>query len=167
MIHTSIACSTLLSWSHLWNHSHTKGSCDFITVIPLLGNSFTQAAMAFPIFILLLVPLRFLLLPRCFSEAHLNILDGDDEASAVAPIAPPSSTAESNGHRGGSDDSLQLYIECQWAFASGGLMALVYLFNDEWQIKIKQINRICVEQSLCIKAHGILPSESRVVLQQK
>lgn len=41
-----------------------------------------KGAMAFPIFILLLVPLRFLLLPCFFQRAHLQILDGDEDASA-------------------------------------------------------------------------------------
>ena len=38
-----------------------------------------KAAMAFPIFILLLVPLRFLILPHFFSEPYLKLLDGEAE----------------------------------------------------------------------------------------
>lgn len=59
--------------------------------------------MAFPVFILLLVPLRFLVLPCFFSAAHIRLLDGDEEAAAdegassTAPtlnqLAPPGKTA--------------------------------------------------------------------------
>lgn len=54
-----------------------------------------KAAMAFPIFILLLVPLRFLILPYFFSAEHLKLLDGDDDGTPHNEVAQPSAN-ESN-----------------------------------------------------------------------
>ncbi|XP_043222291.1 band 3 anion transport protein-like isoform X1 [Amphibalanus amphitrite] len=43
----------------------------------LLGIKFTPAAIGFPFFLAMLIPLRLLVLPKIFTEAEINALDGD------------------------------------------------------------------------------------------
>jgi len=52
----------------------------------IYGVTWTPAAISFPIFILLLVPLRRYILPKFFSEDLLLELDSDSESGIFPPI---------------------------------------------------------------------------------
>jgi boron transporter len=87
----------------------------FVCTAIIFGVTLTPAAVAFPVFIVALVPLRFFGLPKIFSQESLDMLDGTDTDAAVIgtgaalgehPSEEPISRADERGDSESSTASM-------------------------------------------------------------
>jgi boron transporter len=85
--------------SHPWRRIRRRAALWYFVAIELIGFGATfaitqtVAAVGFPVFIMLLIPIRALLLPKCFSPEELGLLD--------EPTASPFTMENVGGTYGG------------------------------------------------------------------
>jgi len=52
------------------------------------------AAISFPVFILILIPIRKFLLPKCFGKRYLKQLDGNEDEGEIKDRKPSDDTTD-------------------------------------------------------------------------